>query len=76
MTRAPKICVENHIRAGLSGYVASLSSAMLGAELGLPVRVPRKHRSFACRPPSCPRPTPGSARLWHGDSRARAPAGW
>lgn len=35
MISAPKICGRSHIRAGLSGYVAELSAAILGAELGL-----------------------------------------
>ena len=34
------------IRAGLSGYVAELSSAMLGAELGLPVTHLDSHASY------------------------------
>lgn len=40
--RPPKI----QIRAGLSGYVAELSSAMLGAELGLPVAHLDSHASY------------------------------
>ena len=32
--------------AGLSGYVAELSSAMLGAELGLPVTHLDNHASY------------------------------
>ena len=40
--RPPKI----QIRAGLSGYVAELSSAMLGAELGLPVTHLDSHASY------------------------------
>ncbi|AMG75235.1 zincin-like metallopeptidase domain-containing protein [Sphingopyxis granuli] len=35
-----------HIGAGLSGYVAELSSAMLGAELGLPVTHLDNHASY------------------------------
>ncbi|WP_226019205.1 zincin-like metallopeptidase domain-containing protein [Novosphingobium sp. FKTRR1] len=35
-----------HISAGLSGYVAELSSAMLGAELGLPVAHLHSHASY------------------------------
>jgi antirestriction protein ArdC len=46
MIRAPKICVGSQIRAGLSGYVAELSSAMLGAELGLPVAHLDSHASY------------------------------
>ena len=46
MIRAPKICGGSHIRAGLSGYVAELSSAILGAELGLPVAHLDNHASY------------------------------
>ncbi|WP_126516694.1 zincin-like metallopeptidase domain-containing protein [Sphingobium amiense] len=46
MIRAPKICGGSHIRAGLSGYVAELSSAMIGAELGLPVAHLDSHASY------------------------------
>jgi antirestriction protein ArdC len=46
MISAPKICVGSQIRAGLSGYVAELSSAMLGAELGLPVTHLDSHASY------------------------------
>ena len=46
MISAPKICGRSHIRAGLSGYVAELSSAMLGAELGLPVTHLDSHASY------------------------------
>ncbi|RQW43560.1 antirestriction protein ArdC [Novosphingobium sp. LASN5T] len=46
MIRAPKICGGSHIRAGLSGYVAELASAMLGAELGLPVTHLDSHASY------------------------------
>ncbi len=46
MIRAPKICGGSHIRAGLSGYVAELSSAMIGAELGLPVTHLDSHASY------------------------------
>lgn len=35
-----------HISAGLSGYAAELSSAMLGAELGLPVTHLDSHASY------------------------------
>jgi antirestriction protein ArdC len=35
MIRAPKICGGSHIRAGLSGYVAELTSAYLCAALGI-----------------------------------------
>ena len=35
-----------HISAGLSGYVAELASAMLGAELGLPVTHLDSHASY------------------------------
>ena len=35
-----------HIGAGLSGYIAELSSAMLGAELGLPVAHLDSHASY------------------------------
>jgi len=35
-----------HISAGLSGYIAELSSAMLGAELGLPVTHLDNHASY------------------------------
>lgn len=46
MTRVRKIGVGGQIRAGLSGYVAELSSAMLGAELGLPVAHLDSHASY------------------------------
>lgn len=46
MISAPKICGRSHIRAGLSGYCAELSSAMLGAELGLPVTHLDSHASY------------------------------
>ena len=46
MTRVRKIGVGIHIGAGLSGYVAELSSAMLGAELGLPVTHLDSHASY------------------------------
>jgi len=46
MTRVRKICSGSQIRAGLSGYVAELSSAMLGAELGLPVTHLDSHASY------------------------------
>ena len=35
-----------HISAGLSGYVVELASAMLGAELGLPVTHLDSHASY------------------------------
>jgi antirestriction protein ArdC len=46
MISAPKICVGSQIRAGLSGYVAELSAAILGAELGLPVAHLDHHASY------------------------------
>jgi len=46
MTRVRKIGVGSQIGAGLSGYVAELSSAMLGAELGLPVAHLDSHASY------------------------------
>ena len=46
MTRVRKIGGGSQIRAGLSGYVAELSSAMLGAELGLPVTHLDSHASY------------------------------
>ena len=46
MTRVRKIGSGSQIRAGLSGYVAELSSAMLGAELGLPVTHLDSHASY------------------------------
>jgi antirestriction protein ArdC len=46
MTRVRKIGGGSQIRAGLSGYVAELSSAMLGAELGLPVTHLESHASY------------------------------
>ena len=46
MTRVRKICSGSQIRAGLSGYCAELSSAMLGAELGLPVTHLDSHASY------------------------------
>lgn len=46
MIRAPKICGGSHIRAGLSGYIGELSSAMIGAELGLPVAHLDSHASY------------------------------
>ncbi|WP_305097015.1 zincin-like metallopeptidase domain-containing protein [Croceibacterium aestuarii] len=38
--------LEPRIGAGLSGYVAELSSAILGAELGLPVTHLDHHASY------------------------------
>ena len=35
MIRAPKICGGSHIRAGLSGYVAEMTSAFVCAALGI-----------------------------------------
>ncbi|NML94384.1 zincin-like metallopeptidase domain-containing protein [Novosphingobium olei] len=46
MTCVRKIGGGSQIRAGLSGYVAELSSAMLGAELGLPVTHLDSHASY------------------------------
>ena len=46
MMRVLKIGVGSQIGAGLSGYVAELSSAMLGAELGLPVTHLDHHASY------------------------------
>ena len=46
MTCVRKISARSQIRAGLSGYVAELSSAMLGAELGLPVTHLDNHASY------------------------------
>ena len=46
MTRVRKICSGSQIRPRLSGYVAELSSAMLGAELGLPVTHLDNHASY------------------------------
>ena len=46
MTRNPEICVGSQIRAGLSGYIAELSSAIIGAELGLPVTHLDHHASY------------------------------
>ena len=46
MMRVLKIGVGSQIGAGLSGYIAELSSAMLGAELGLPVTHLDGHASY------------------------------
>ena len=46
MTRVRKIGVGSQIGAGLSGYIAELSSARLGAELGLPVTHLDSHASY------------------------------
>ncbi len=46
MIRAPKICGGSHIRAGLSGYVASLTQATLCAEYGLPNELHDSHASY------------------------------
>ena len=46
MMRVLKIGVGSQIGAGLSGYVAELSSAMLGAVLGLAVTHLDSHASY------------------------------
>ena len=46
MKLGPKNGVGIQFGAGLSGYVAELSSAMLGAELGLPVAHLDSHASY------------------------------
>ncbi|WP_240960108.1 zincin-like metallopeptidase domain-containing protein [Novosphingobium olei] len=46
MTRFRQIGVGRQIRAGLSGYIAEMSSAMLGVELGLPVAHLDHHASY------------------------------
>ena len=46
MKPAQKNRARIHFWAGLSGYVAELSSAMLGAELGLPVTHLDSHASY------------------------------
>ena len=46
MMRVLKIGVGSQIGAGLSGYIAEMSSAMLGAELGLPVAHLDHHASY------------------------------
>ena len=46
MMRVLKIGVGSQIGAGLSGYVAELSSAILGAELGLPVTHLDHHANY------------------------------
>jgi hypothetical protein len=46
MIRAPKICGGSHIRAGLSGYIASLCQATLCAEYGLPNEIHDSHASY------------------------------
>jgi antirestriction protein ArdC len=46
MIRAPKICGGSHIRAGLSGYIASLCQATLCAEYGLPNELHDSHASY------------------------------
>lgn len=46
MIRAPKICGGSHIRAGLSGYVASLTQATLCVEYGLPNELHDSHASY------------------------------
>lgn len=46
MIRAPKICGGSHIRAGLSGYIASLTQATLCAEYGLPNEIHDSHASY------------------------------
>lgn len=46
MTRTPKICVGSQIRAGLSGYVASLTQATLCAQYSLPNELHDSHASY------------------------------
>ena len=46
MISAPKICGRSHIRAGLSGYVAEMTSALLGADLGLPTAHIDDHAAY------------------------------
>ena len=46
MTRVRKICSGSQIRAGLSGYVASLCQATLCAEYGLPNELHDSHASY------------------------------
>ena len=46
MTRVRKICSGSQIRAGLSGYVASLTQATLCAEYGLPNELHDSHASY------------------------------
>ena len=46
MKPAQKNRARIHFWAGLSGYIAELSSAMLGAELGLPVAHLDSHASY------------------------------
>ncbi|GAY22962.1 zincin-like metallopeptidase domain-containing protein [Sphingobium fuliginis] len=46
MIRAPKICGGSHIRAGLSGYVAELSAALVGADVGLPTTHLDDHAAY------------------------------
>ncbi|BBB11477.1 zincin-like metallopeptidase domain-containing protein [Sphingopyxis sp. FD7] len=46
MTSTSMKITKVQFRAGLSGYVAELSSAMLGAELGLPVTHLDSHASY------------------------------
>ena len=57
MIRAPKICGRSHIRAGLSGYVASLCQATLCAEYGLPNEIHDSHASYIHH----------WAKLWRGE---------
>ena len=46
MTRVRKICSGSQIRAGLSGYIASLCQATLCAEYGLPNEIHDSHASY------------------------------
>ena len=46
MIRAPKICVGSQIRAGLSGYVASIGQCLICADLGLPGELHDNHASY------------------------------
>ena len=46
MKLGPKNGVGIQFGAGLSGYIAELSSAILGAELGLPVAHLDNHASY------------------------------
>ncbi|WP_031293454.1 zincin-like metallopeptidase domain-containing protein [Sphingobium sp. HDIP04] len=46
MISAPKICGRSHIRAGLSGYIAELSAALVGADVGLPTTHLDDHAAY------------------------------
>lgn len=46
MTRVRKICSGSQIRAGLSGYIAEMTSALLGADLGLPTSHMDDHAAY------------------------------